>query len=90
MRGDELARELGIEPGPELGRLLAQLDGGRYAGEADTRDEALELARRLRHNPTEVIVDCAIYEEGRRREGKVDLEHAYRRDVTKATSSGSA
>jgi magnesium transporter len=25
-----------------------------------------------------VIVDCAIYEEGRRREGKVDLEHAYR------------
>jgi hypothetical protein len=32
-----------------------------------------------------VIVDCAIYEEGRRREGKVDLEH-----VTKATSSGSA
>ena len=48
LRGDELARELGIVAGPELGRLLAQLAEARYAGEVGTRAEALELARRLR------------------------------------------
>ncbi|MET0513474.1 MAG: HD domain-containing protein [Thermoleophilaceae bacterium] len=47
LRGDELARELGIEPGPELGRLLAELHEAAYAGEADTRDETLLAARRL-------------------------------------------
>jgi poly(A) polymerase len=47
IRGDELARELGIEPGPELGRLLAQLEEAAYAGEATTRDEAVALGRRL-------------------------------------------
>jgi poly(A) polymerase len=47
IRGEELARELGIEPGPELGRLLAGLAEAAYAGEATTRDEALALARRL-------------------------------------------
>ncbi|HEY6776940.1 MAG TPA: HDIG domain-containing metalloprotein [Thermoleophilaceae bacterium] len=50
VRGDELARELGIEPGPELGRLLAELEEAAYAGEADTRAEAVALARRLRDN----------------------------------------
>ena len=34
VRGDELAGELGIEPGPELGRLLAELEQAAYAGEA--------------------------------------------------------
>jgi poly(A) polymerase len=53
LRGDELARELGIEPGPELGRLLEQLEEAAYAGEAATREEALQLARRLRQNPPE-------------------------------------
>ena len=48
LRGDELARELGIAPGPELGALLAQLREARFAGEATTAEEALELARRLR------------------------------------------
>jgi putative nucleotidyltransferase with HDIG domain len=48
IRGDELARELGIEPGPELGRLLAELAQAAYAGEAMTRDEAVAVARRLR------------------------------------------
>jgi poly(A) polymerase len=48
IRGDELARELGIEPGPELGRLLAELAAAAYAGEATTRDETIALARRLR------------------------------------------
>jgi poly(A) polymerase len=47
VRGDELARELGIEPGPELGRLLAELEQAAYAGEADTREQAIALARRL-------------------------------------------
>jgi poly(A) polymerase len=47
VRGDELAAELGIEPGPELGRLLAELEQAAYAGEATTRDQAVALARRL-------------------------------------------
>jgi poly(A) polymerase len=50
VRGDELAAELGIDPGPELGRLLAELEEAAYAGEAGTRAEAVALARRLRHN----------------------------------------
>jgi len=47
VRGDELARELGIEPGPGLGRLLEQLREAQFAGEVTTRDDALALARRL-------------------------------------------
>jgi poly(A) polymerase len=50
LRGDELAREAGIEPGPELGRVLAELREAAYAGEVAGRDEVVELARRLRHN----------------------------------------
>ncbi len=52
VRGDELAEELGIEPGPELGRLLAQLSEAAYAGEATDRQQAIDLARTLRHNPS--------------------------------------
>jgi putative nucleotidyltransferase with HDIG domain len=48
VRGDDLARELGIEPGPELGRLLAELEQAAYVGDAGTRQQAIELARRLR------------------------------------------
>jgi poly(A) polymerase len=48
IRGDELATELGMEPGPELGRLLAELAEAAYAGEVTTRDEAIAAARRLR------------------------------------------
>ena len=51
VRGDELAAELGIEHGPELGRLLDQLAEAAYAGEATDRQQAIELARTLRHNP---------------------------------------
>ena len=50
LRGDELAAEVGIEPGPELGRLLAELEEAAYAGEVGSREQAVELARRLRHN----------------------------------------
>jgi poly(A) polymerase len=48
LRGDELAAELGIPPGPELGRLIDELVEAAYAGEARTRTEAVALARRLR------------------------------------------
>jgi putative nucleotidyltransferase with HDIG domain len=51
VRGDELAAELGIEHGPELGRLLDQLAEAAYAGEASDRQQAIDLARTLRHNP---------------------------------------
>jgi poly(A) polymerase len=50
LRGDELAREAGIEPGPELGRVLEELREAAYAGEIEDRDDAVDLARRLRHN----------------------------------------
>lgn len=43
--GDQLAAELGIEPGPDLGRLLAELEAAQYAGEVSTRDQAIEHAR---------------------------------------------
>ncbi len=48
LRGDELAAELGIDPGPELGELLAELEAAQYAGEVSTRAEAVERARRVR------------------------------------------
>jgi poly(A) polymerase len=48
LRGDELAAELGIARGPELGDLLADLEAAQYAGEVSTREEAIERARRLR------------------------------------------
>ena len=48
LRGDELAVELGIDAGPELGELLAELEAAQYAGEVSTREEALDRARRVR------------------------------------------
>jgi poly(A) polymerase len=45
LRGDELADALGIEAGPRLGDLLAELEAAQYAGEVGTREEALEHAR---------------------------------------------
>ncbi len=45
LRGDELARELGIDPGPRLGELLAELEAAQYAGEVSDRGAALEHAR---------------------------------------------
>lgn len=43
VRGDEL----GLSPGPEVGRILAAIDEERAAGEISTREEALALARAL-------------------------------------------
>jgi poly(A) polymerase len=48
LRGDEMAAELGIAEGPEVGELLAELEAAQYAGEVATAEEALGLARRLR------------------------------------------
>ena len=50
LRGDELASELGIEHGPDLGRLLSALEEASYAGEVTNADQAVEYARRLRDN----------------------------------------
>jgi poly(A) polymerase len=46
LRGDEVAAELGIEPGPELGSALAELEAAQYAGEITDRKGALEHLRR--------------------------------------------
>ncbi len=46
LRGDELASELGIEPGPDLGSALAELEAAQYAGEVTDRAGALEHLRR--------------------------------------------
>lgn len=43
VRGDEL----GLEPGPEIGRILAAIDEERAAGTITSREEALALARSL-------------------------------------------
>jgi hypothetical protein len=42
LRGDEL----GLPPGPEIGRLLAEIEEERAAGTIATKEEALEYARR--------------------------------------------
>lgn len=47
VRGDELQRALGLRPGPEIGRLLAQLEEASFAREIETPSEALERAREL-------------------------------------------
>jgi putative nucleotidyltransferase with HDIG domain len=47
VRGDELARELSLPPGPRLGELLAQLEEDRYAGAISTREDAIRRAREL-------------------------------------------
>ena len=44
LRGDEL----GLAPGPEIGRWLARIEEERAAGTISTRDDALELVRRER------------------------------------------
>jgi tRNA nucleotidyltransferase/poly(A) polymerase len=42
LRGDEL----GLPPGPEIGRLLERIEEERAAGTISTREEALELVRK--------------------------------------------
>lgn len=53
LRGDHLARAIGISPGPELGRVLAELEVAEFAGEIDGPEEAVRRARAL-------LADAAI------------------------------
>ena len=43
--GDQLASALGIEPGPQLGRLLSELAEASFAGEVITEEQTLAHAR---------------------------------------------
>ena len=52
VRGDELARELGIERGPRLGRLLEAVREAVFAGDVQDRDQAVGYARALLENQT--------------------------------------
>jgi poly(A) polymerase len=45
IRGDRLAKEIGLTPGPRLGELLAELTEASYAGEIATEAEAVSYAR---------------------------------------------
>ena len=49
IRGDQLARELGIEPGPELGTILQELEEASFAQEIDSDQDAVARARQLLH-----------------------------------------
>ena len=46
LSGRDLMQELGLEPGPLIGRLLSGLEEARLGGEVRDRQEALEWARR--------------------------------------------
>jgi putative nucleotidyltransferase with HDIG domain len=50
LRGDELAHALDIPIGPKVGELLQELAAAQYAGELDTREQALVYARTLIDN----------------------------------------
>jgi len=45
--GEQLVDALGLQPGPEVGRLLGEIEAAQYAGEVGTPEEALRLARDL-------------------------------------------
>lgn len=47
LRGEEVMRILGIEPGPRVGSILAWLDRLRTEGRISTRDEAESILREL-------------------------------------------
>ncbi len=47
LRGDELAREVGLRPGRALGRILAELEEASFAGEIGSREQAIARAREL-------------------------------------------
>ncbi len=47
VRGARARPRAGDRPGPEVGRLLAELEEAQYAGEIRTREDAISLARSL-------------------------------------------
>ncbi len=52
INGDELMKELGLEPGPVVGRILGFIEEERRLGNITTRNQALAVARRLRKELT--------------------------------------
>ena len=54
LRGDELAREMGLAPGPQIGRRLEELRAAQYAGEVRTKPEAEAWARAAAELPGRV------------------------------------
>jgi poly(A) polymerase len=50
LRGDELAQALDIPVGPKVGELLEALAAAHYAGEIETREQAIAHARTLTDN----------------------------------------
>jgi poly(A) polymerase len=51
LTGDDIIDELGLKPGPNIGRLLALLEDAVGSGEVTTRDEALAFVRQLVEMP---------------------------------------
>ncbi len=47
VRGDVLARALGLAPGPRVGELLAELRAEAFSGELSTPEQAIDRAREL-------------------------------------------
>jgi poly(A) polymerase len=47
VRGDELARAVGLRPGPELGQILEELEEASFAGEIGSPSEAIDRARAM-------------------------------------------
>jgi poly(A) polymerase/tRNA nucleotidyltransferase (CCA-adding enzyme) len=46
LRGNDVMRELGLDPGPLVGRVLEDVREAQAAGDIRTREEALDWARR--------------------------------------------
>jgi poly(A) polymerase len=47
VRGDELARAVGLRPGPELGRILQELEEASFVGEITSPEQAIDRARAI-------------------------------------------
>ena len=47
VRGDELARAVGLRPGPELGQILQKLEEASFAGEITSPEQAIDRARSM-------------------------------------------
>jgi poly(A) polymerase len=47
VNGDDLMRELEISPGPQVGKLLDAIREAQAVGQVGTREEAIELAKKL-------------------------------------------
>jgi poly(A) polymerase len=47
VRGDELARAVGLRPGPELGQILQELEEASFVGEISSPEQAIDRARSI-------------------------------------------